>query len=763
MVHLEQQLERGSSLPTSGDVAADWSGEVDGLRRASLRRVGLVFVAAGYAWALGQAIAMQPNTVWSALTLPVSILALGLLLLFVHRPPFLRDLLLVGGALGVDATALFVQRSLYAPFVGILVVIATTIVGDPGLTFLAASLSTGLLLAARLTLPEQWQGSLLLAAAAFYWASALFAWLSSRDLRTVLTWALRSYESNWRTLRQLQAQRGKLNATLKALADANQLLKRTTHDLAEAREEAERARQLKSQFAANISHELRTPLHLIVGFSQMMYTSPESYRGVRWTPELRADLKEIYDSAQHLLHLIDDVLDLSQVEAARLPVNKERLDLVPLIHEAVATARSLFRGRGLYLRVDVPENLPALYADPTRIRQVLLNLLNNAARFTERGGITVHARLQDEEVEVVVEDTGIGIPPDQLQDIFTEFHQVDGSLRRRYGGTGLGLSICKQFVSLHDGRIWVESEVGKGSAFHFTLPLPSKQVVRAQPSQLPSGWHYLAPAPEGQRLVTLAQPAEFPRMLRRYLTDVDIREAEDAQKAAQLARTIQADAVILLDEQEAEAAEIARATADLLLPVITCSLPLERHLALAEGFTHCLMKPFTAEQLVATVKQVAPEARRILVVDDDPGVVRLIERSLTAHLPGLEVLTAYDGVAAIASLERQPDILLLDLLLPRANGLEVLRAVQNRQRQAADSQQGQGSKRGTIPVVAITAYGFEQDIAALGQGKVSLRRGRYYSATEVTQCLQALMRLLPARHFSADAEASPAPVQAPAG
>jgi len=561
------------------------------------------------------------------------------------------------------------------------------------------------------------------------------------------------YEKAHNTTRELQAQRGKLNATMKALADANQLLKRTTYDLAQAREEAERARQLKSQFAANISHELRTPLHLIVGFSQMMYTSPEIYQDVTWTPELRADIREIYDNAQHLLGLIDDVLDLSQVEVARMPISKERVYLPQLIRDAVETARSLIRGRDLYLKVDIPDNVPTLYADPTRIRQVLLNLLNNAARFTETGGITVSVRVHEEEVETIVRDTGVGIPPDHLKDVFKEFHQVDCSLRRTYGGTGLGLAICRQFVTLHDGRIWAESEVGAGSAFHFTLPLPSKQIVPWQNSRLPEGWRYPAVRPDApHRLVTMAEPAEFSRLLSRYLPETQVIEAKDSQEAARLARSHQADAIVLsLDTCDGELADdLCQATADLLLPVITCSLPLERHLALAEGFTHCLMKPFSAEALLQTLHRAAPEARKVLVVDDDPGVVRLIERCIGNADRSLQVLSAYDGEEAIEMLAEDPDVILLDLILPKANGLEVLRAVRERPR---------GDK---IPVVAITAYGFTRDVAALGRGQITIERGQHFTAAEMTRWLTTVLKEMPARHLT-PCELEPMPEPNPSG
>ena len=739
-------------------VEADWSAEFDDLRQSALHTVGLALTVAGYAWATGQLLMMHPLFFWTPLLLPMSVGMLGTLVLLIRRPLALRVVLFLAGMLGVGVTALLTRRSEAVPFLYIVVIVASTLVSSPGIAFVIAGLSGAILLGIASAYPGLWSVSIISAAIVLYLAAALTAWLTSRNLYTVLVWALRGYERSWSMMRDLQIERGKLSRTMKDLADANLLLKRTTYDLAEAREEAERARQLKSQFAANISHELRTPLHLIVGFSQVMYTAPEAYPGVRWTPELRDDIQEIYESAQHLLGLIDDVLDLSQIEAARLPISKERISLVPLIRDAADTAKGLLRGRPLELRLDLPELMPSLYADPTRIRQVLLNLINNAVRFTERGSITVRAVAYDDEVEVVVEDTGIGIPPDQLADIFTEFHQVDASLRRRYGGTGLGLAICKQFISLHDGRIWVESELGKGSAFHFTLPLPNKSVVASQPSHLPANWRYPAAKPKApRRLVALTRSGEFVQMLRRHLNpdEVQVTGATDVEEAARLARQSQADAIVVnSDDAEASGGSppelaLAEATGDLLLPVVSLSLPQERQLALAKGFTHCLMKPFTSDQLLQIVAQAAPVAQRILVVDDDPGVIRLVRLALKRARPAVEVRAAYNAPEAIAMLDStRPDLVLLDIILPQGSGLDVLLAL------------GERDWSKDVPLVAITAYGFQQDYASLGQGLITMRRATRFSAGEVARWLSVLLKEMPARYL---APAEPGPVPASPG
>jgi signal transduction histidine kinase/CheY-like chemotaxis protein len=728
----------------------DWAGELQHLRMTTMDTVALALAAAGYVWVVLQWFLVHPRFSWAAISLPLAVGSLGLLSLLLRPWPLPRTVAFVGGSVAIGATALLFQRSPYAPFISVAAIGAASLVSSSTAAFVAAALATGILAGAVRVLPGLWPAGFVSAAAALYWAMAAIAWLTSRDLYTVLTWALHGYETSLRTMRQVQAQTGKLNRTMRALAVANALLKRTTYDLAEARDEAEQARALKAQFAANISHELRTPLHIIVGFSQMMCTSPDSYHNVTWTPELRGDIQEVYENASHLLRLIDDVLDLSRMESVRLPVTKERVSLADLVNDAVDTASALLRGRSLALRVDIPGDLPPLFVDPTRIRQVLINLLANAARFTDSGSITVRALLHENEAEVVVADTGVGIPAEQLPHVFSEFYQVDSSLRRRHGGTGLGLAICKHFVSLHGGRIWVDSEVGHGSAFHFTLPLPGKRVVAAQVTSLPGDWHYPASKPEGvRRVVTLATPAPFAHMLERYLQRTQVLAAAGPAEAAAAARESQADAIVLAGSQreEALADELAAATADLAMPVITCALPQEQDLAEAQGFSYTLAKPFTSQQLAGTVAEAAPKAQKVLVVDDDAGVVRLAERTLKMLLPGVTVLKAYDGDRAMTLLSHKPDLVLLDLILPGTDGLGVLGHLR------------ENPETATLPVVAITAHDFGSRAAPTGGGCIAIRRGRQFAAGEVTRWVESALLSFPARHLAPGGqETAPAPV-----
>jgi signal transduction histidine kinase len=234
-----------------------------------------------------------------------------------------------------------------------------------------------------------------------------------------------------------------------------------------ARLEAEEANFLKSQFLANMSHELRTPLNAIINFAYLMSLGVDG----PLTAEQQDMLNRVGDSGRHLLGLINDILDLAKIESGRIDLFLEKVYLPEVIHGVMSTAVGLTRGKPIALHTAVPDDLPLVQADRTRVRQVLLNLVSNAAKFTEEGDITVRASSDGEQwVTVSVTDTGIGIRPDDIPRAFSEFVQLDGHMARRTGGTGLGLPIARKFIEMHGGQIWVESEPGKGSTFYFTLP-----------------------------------------------------------------------------------------------------------------------------------------------------------------------------------------------------------------------------------------------------------------------------------------------------
>ena len=246
-------------------------------------------------------------------------------------------------------------------------------------------------------------------------------------------------------------------------------LRKTNTQLKMMYEKARESDRLKSEFLANMSHELRTPLNSIIGFSKVILKGIDGEINERQ----RADLTAIHNNGVHLLGLINDILDLSKIEAGRMELIREETDVNELIDEAVETSLGLIRDKEVEIRVEVEENLPRLMVDKTRIRQVLLNLLSNAIKFTEKGAITINAAAGNDEVVIVVSDSGPGFPEEELSKLFDQFRQLDGAMNRKKGGSGLGLAISKRFVELHGGRIWGKSRMNHGSSFYFTLPIPA--------------------------------------------------------------------------------------------------------------------------------------------------------------------------------------------------------------------------------------------------------------------------------------------------
>ena len=302
--------------------------------------------------------------------------------------------------------------------------------------------------------------------------TALTAWLSTRRLFTALEWALNMAERAQHNAEDARSHRFELQRVMQSLDIALSRLERSNRALIFAQEAAEKAYRFKSDFVANVSHELRTPLNLIVGFSEMMATAPESYGGVPLPREYRGDMLAIFRSSHHLLDLINDVLDLSQLESGRMAIHKERVHLATVIVDAVEIVRGLAEARKLALLVELPDPALVIDLDRVRIRQVLLNLFTNAMRYTDSGSVRVYTRTDGTEVTVIVEDSGRGIAPEKLSRAFEAFDRMDEEELSK--GSGLGLAVSKRFVDLHEGRMSIASEVGRGTTVSFALPLPAE-------------------------------------------------------------------------------------------------------------------------------------------------------------------------------------------------------------------------------------------------------------------------------------------------
>lgn len=535
------------------------------------------------------------------------------------------------------------------------------------------------------------------AALAATWLTAVALFLATDYIYALVHQAIEREDRAARLEQELLARRGELRRLNDSLRNAYTLLERTNHELAEARDEAEQARRLKTQFAATISHELRTPLNLILGFSEVMHKMPELYAGAVLTPDLRGDIREIYRSTKHLLELVDDVLDLSRVEQVRLALVPEDTDMAALIQEAAATVAGLFRNKPVQLRLDVPADLPRCLVDRTRIRQVLINLLANAARFTEQGEVAVSARFDADHGEIItaVSDTGPGIEEEERLRVFDAFYQVANPLRRQQGGTGLGLAICKTFVQMHGGRIWVESSPGQGSRFSFAIPLRSR-LQAASEWKLPG-----AEDPFGDSIVTVDTSGRLANTLARALPHLKVHNVADAAQVRETVSRYHPKAVVAFS-RNGEPGYLADTAPWPGLPFISCRLTSAKPLSAYANVRAVITKPITPRNLLAALDTLGP-IDSLLVADDDEGMTRLIQRTLTIDRPGINLQVAHDGRTALNLMrELKPDAAILDLAMPEMDGLEVLDSM------ADDELAG-------IPVLVLTAMDLESGGVAAEQ------------------------------------------------
>uniref|UniRef100_A0A7C1JYR0 histidine kinase n=1 Tax=Caldilinea aerophila TaxID=133453 RepID=A0A7C1JYR0_9CHLR len=552
--------------------------------------------------------------------------------------------------------------------------------------------------------------------------AALTAWLSTRRLFTALEWALNMTEHARRSAEEAREHRAELQRVLHSLDLALSRLERSNRALAFAQEAAERAYRFKSEFVANVSHELRTPLNLIVGFSEMMITAPESYGGKSLPGEYRGDMLAIYRSSRHLLDLINDVLDLSQIESGRMAIHKERVLIQDVIQEAVEIVRGLAEARRLQLVVEAPKEPLAVDLDRVRIRQVLLNLLTNAMRYTEQGCVCVRAASDGQELTVLVQDSGRGIAPEKLARAFEAFDRLDEEQLTH--GSGLGLAVSKKFVELHDGRMWIESELGRGTTVGFTLPLPTqnRQLVR-------SSLHTSRPLPQENRqplTLLIHNDTRALALLRRHIANCEFVLAETVEEAQALMKELAPDAVIVEPGSLGEWKRlIAAHPAASETPVLIAPLPSTRQTGAAFGASYYLPKPVGREDIAFVLKRLGRAPRTALVVDDDPHIVRLIGRMLRSVSPDIQVMEAFGGEEALALAQaRPPDVIFVDLYMPGMNGEALIQAVQLDPRLT----------RTTIVVVSVRSV--EQELAPI-QGELWIRREHGFTLSELLCLIEA--------------------------
>ena len=517
-------------------------------------------------------------------------------------------------------------------------------------------------------------------------------------------------------------------------AGLEQKVEERTREVEEKSRQLEIASQHKSQFLASMSHELRTPLNAIIGLTEMMVTNAARFG----TEKAAEPLRRVHRAGSHLLGLINQVLDLSKIEAGKLELSPETVTLAPLIDEVIGTARQLAEQNKNRLVVESQENLGSLTVDPMRLRQILFNLLSNACKFTKDGRVTLRVRKVVDGrnwVEFAVADTGIGMTPEQQAKLFEEFTQADSSTARQYGGTGLGLAITRKLARMMGGDVTVTSEPGKGSVF--TARLPGSAESSAVSSIGPNGSRrastdcvlVIDDDATARELISDQLKAEGFSVVTAAGGLEGLRRAKELRPIAITLDVMMPDldgwSVLAALRQDAELAEI---------PVIMVTIVDEHRRGIALGAAGYLTKPIDRDrlhQLVGRFRALTPPAR-VLLVEDDP-----VQRErVGAWLEDQQwvVQEATNGREALARLqEKVPDVILLDLMMPEMDGFAVVAAMQKEARWR------------NIPVIVITARDLNaNDRERLNSGVQSILVKEMFRPAELVERIRRLVHTNPA-------------------
>jgi len=486
------------------------------------------------------------------------------------------------------------------------------------------------------------------------------------------------------------------------------LVKERTAQLEKAHDEAIQANRIKSQFLANMSHELRTPLNAIIGYSEML----EEEAADLGEQAFAADLAKIGKSGKHLLSLINDILDISKIEAGKMDVYAESFELSGVLQDVLTTVKPIFETAGN--RLETSWSAGVMKSDVTKLRQILLNLLSNASKFTNGGTVSLSVGLEERGGKAGyafrVADTGIGMSEEQLGKLFQPFTQADSSTTRKYGGTGLGLAISQRFCELLGGEISVESRLGEGSTFVCWLPVASGDIAGSDDEareeigvreETIASRGQAAAATEGERVGILLiddEPVNH-LLMQRYLSKEGwtLAFAENGEEGLRLTKELKPQLIcldILMPSMDGWSVLTALKSDPELrdIPVVILSMMSDKSLGFSLGASEFLTKPVSRDRLVDAIERFLPResGRTVLVVEDDETTSEMMAKLLGKD--GYSVVTADNGLRALEQLERDvPGLILLDLMMPEMDGFQLLAELRKR------------PEWSSVPVIVVTA------------------------------------------------------------
>jgi len=490
-----------------------------------------------------------------------------------------------------------------------------------------------------------------------------------------------------------------LVSSLAAIVQNTRLL----NELQEANVQLQKVDLIKSQFLANMSHELRTPLNSIIGFSRVILKGLDGPLNETQTQ----DLTTVFESGKHLLNLVNAILDQAKIEAGKMEVQQVAFDVTTSIKTAMSTVIGLVKDKPIRLHQELQADLPEVYGDETRLTQILLNMLSNAAKFTQQGSITLSAftivENEQQLVQISVADTGIGIPPESLDRVFAAFEQVDNSVTRGAEGTGLGMPIARALIEMMGGRIWVESTIGAGSTFSIVLPTQASEQIldENEPVVETAGPDAISPEladqveqalsdaknPDFEHRIIIAlddEPGMF-NLFRRYLTKsgYEVIGTTKPDELVELVMTYQARAVLLdinmPNHNGWDILQMLKSRPETFdYPVIMCSIEDDKLRGHRLGASGYLVKPFLEEELYDVLKRIELERHwpLVLIIDDQPESLRLMRDTLQLPDLNIRILEATNGDQGLAMIGSQhPAIVILDVRMPDPDGFAVIEAL----------------------------------------------------------------------------------------